>query len=690
MKSTFLTPDPWDVVFSLKTFVAGVLALLIAFSFDLPNPFWALTTVYVVAHPLSGASTSKAVYRLIGTAIGGSATIVFVPNLIGSPELLTLVISLWMGGCLFLSLLDRTPRSYAYMLAGYTTALTSFPIVANPETAFTYSTSRVIEIAVAIICAAVVNRIVFPRHAGPVLAGRVDAWLRDGAALATGVMSGEKDTTALVKISRKLAADAVDIRGFTTHISYDTSGHREMTDKSRELQRLMVALLPIVSGLSDVIAALDRENPKMRPPEMDVLIADISTWVSSGQPLSEETRSRFLATMATVEGTDQSPSWNRLLAGNLVARLRDLVQIWSDCIDLKSDIATGSIHPRRWQRFGFGTDTRPMHQDYGMALFSAFSAALATSLGAVFWIVTGWPQGGGAAMMAGILTCFFSTMDNAAPILKKFLIFTLVSMVGTFVFQFAVMPMLDGFVPLVLALGFLFLPLGLLIAKPQTFLLGMVLSTNIPSMISLQARPSFDLALFINSNMSTPIGIVLAISVATLVRSVGAEWSAHRLLRAGWTDIIAAAQQPKGTDFSHLLHRMLDRLGLIAPRLAAIPAHSPVSGSDILKDLRAGINVIELQRHKQLLLRDNRKAIDGVLDRIAVHYQAKRAGQATDPPDDDLLAALDHALQSLEDGVVSSAVKGARRACVGLRYNLFPTATAFLPERPIALQEAAE
>ncbi|MBE0561146.1 MAG: FUSC family protein, partial [Ochrobactrum anthropi] len=41
------------VVFSLKTFLAAMLAYFIAISFDLPRPFWAVATVYIVAHPLS-------------------------------------------------------------------------------------------------------------------------------------------------------------------------------------------------------------------------------------------------------------------------------------------------------------------------------------------------------------------------------------------------------------------------------------------------------------------------------------------------------------------------------------------------------------------------------------------------------------------------------------------------------------
>src|SRR5260370_6264249 len=104
-----------DVVFSLKTFAAAMLALVIAIGMDLPRPYWAMATVYVTSQPLAGATSSKAFYRLLGTVIGASATVAIVPNFVDAPELLCLVIALWVGVCLYLSLLDSTPRCSCWL-----------------------------------------------------------------------------------------------------------------------------------------------------------------------------------------------------------------------------------------------------------------------------------------------------------------------------------------------------------------------------------------------------------------------------------------------------------------------------------------------------------------------------------------------------------------------------------------------
>src|ERR1700736_3542651 len=76
-----------DIVFALKTFAAAMLALIIAVWLDLPRPYWAMTTVYITSQPLAGATSSKAFYRVLGTAIGASAAVAIVPNLVNAPEL---------------------------------------------------------------------------------------------------------------------------------------------------------------------------------------------------------------------------------------------------------------------------------------------------------------------------------------------------------------------------------------------------------------------------------------------------------------------------------------------------------------------------------------------------------------------------------------------------------------------------
>src|ERR1700740_118460 len=117
-----------DLIFALKTFVASMLALVVALALDLPRPYWAMATVYITSQPLAGATSSKAVYRVLGTVIGAVAAGAMVPTL-----------------------LDRQPRSYGFMLAGYTAALIGFPAVSEPGSMFDLALARVEEITLGIV-----------------------------------------------------------------------------------------------------------------------------------------------------------------------------------------------------------------------------------------------------------------------------------------------------------------------------------------------------------------------------------------------------------------------------------------------------------------------------------------------------------------------------------------------------------
>src|SRR5260370_42100522 len=86
-----------------------------------------MSRFYLPSQHLSAAIRDTAVYRTVGTFVAAAAMVAIVPNLVDAPELTTLAIMLWVALCVFVSLLDRTPRSYMFVLSGYTAALIGFP-----------------------------------------------------------------------------------------------------------------------------------------------------------------------------------------------------------------------------------------------------------------------------------------------------------------------------------------------------------------------------------------------------------------------------------------------------------------------------------------------------------------------------------------------------------------------------------
>ena len=139
------------VLFSVKTCLAAFLALFISLELNLEKPAWALTTVYVASQLYSASTLSKSVFRLLGTLLGGLFIFLIYPITVQNPVLFSLCVSLWVAACLYLSLHDRTPKSYVFMLAGYSAAIMGFPSVASAGSITDTVISRIEEITVAIV-----------------------------------------------------------------------------------------------------------------------------------------------------------------------------------------------------------------------------------------------------------------------------------------------------------------------------------------------------------------------------------------------------------------------------------------------------------------------------------------------------------------------------------------------------------
>src|SRR5260370_12929115 len=116
--------DLWSaIIFALKTFAAGLLALYVAFWIGLDEPRWALLTVYVVSQPESGLVLAKGFYRALGTAAGLLVSILLVFAFPQYGELFVPSLALLTGVCNFAARAARNFMSYAFLLARYTASI---------------------------------------------------------------------------------------------------------------------------------------------------------------------------------------------------------------------------------------------------------------------------------------------------------------------------------------------------------------------------------------------------------------------------------------------------------------------------------------------------------------------------------------------------------------------------------------
>jgi uncharacterized membrane protein YccC len=687
-------PSARDWLFSLKTFTASMLALYIALRLELPRPYWAMATVYIVSNPFVGATRSKALYRALGTMLGASAAVLFVPPFVESPYLFGLVVALWTGTLLYLAISDRTARSYVFMLAGYTLPLIALPAVTNPAGIFDLAITRTEEILLGIVCASIVGGAVFPSRLAPALVERTDAWFRDAAFYVKETLSGRIAGQPISAARQRLAATVNQLEFLLSQLAYDHT-RPDILVRAHALRGRMQLLLPIVSALADPLIAL-LGGAKARPAGLEALLADVVKWFDAplasndaAEREAEREAERLRERIAALEPPAADlASWEGALLSNALWRLKQLIDVWQDCRALRVLIARekGPWRPR-FKHWRLGGSER--YFDRGMLLFSAGSAVAAIFVASSLWISSGWNDGAAAVSLAAVACCFFAALDEPAPQVFAFFVWTCASVVLAGLYLFVILPNVHDFAMLVVMFSVPFLIVGTLIPRPQFNLATMLVAVNTASFISIQSAYEANFLTFLNSNLAGPAGLLFAFIWTRMTRPFGAELAAARLMRSSWQDVMLSTATPPDGDQRNLAARMLDRLMQLIPRLAATDDHRHPS-IESFRDLRVAFNALDLTRARRRTGDDVSASIDTVLDGVRDHYNRCVARRERQPVPASLQTAIDAALarvstangggdEPLAEGQPAPAaslparpLRDALHALVGIRLSLFP------------------
>ena len=677
-------PNVRETIFSLKSYLSAIMALYLAYSMGLPRPFWAMTTAYVVAQPWSGAVRSKALYRLVGTFFGSAATVYMVPRLSNSPVVMTGAMVLWVGACLYMSVLDRTPRSYLFMLAGYTAAMIGFPSVTDPSLVFDTALARVEEISLGIVCATLVHSIVLPRGLAPALTLQLDKAVRDARNWMHDTLSGQ-NAEQRDRDRRVLANDITQLRLLSTHVPFDTSNLRWTSGAVRAMQDQISALTPAVSAVEDRLRAL-QANDQPLPEPVSALLNDISEWINAGAQASHETAVQLRAAVTRLPpAIDSHSTWRDALLASLMTRLRELIDTYDECLALRREIRAGLEGaplrtPMRTQRSNRDPNAA-LHRDHGMALLSALAAGVAISVCCAFWIGTAWSNGATAALMAAIFSCFFASQDNPVPGIMQFLTYTVYSIPLSALYLLGIMPAIHSFEMLALAMLPTAFVLGIFIARPASAGKAMAMLFGFLGTMALQDTNTADVVSFIDTQVAQCMGVATAAIIAAIFRTVSADWSARRIQAANWKELATLASSPRAPSRHTYTARMLDRIGLLQPRLALAQRPDDLVAADALKDLRVGRDITELQRARRHLPMAE-PTIQPVLNSLAHFFRARsswRIGEKTP----EFLAQIDRALSSVAATPQGLAARDrAVVALVGIRRAFFPDAPDYQPAHP--------
>lgn len=588
-----------EVVFSLKSFAAAMLALYIAFRLDLSEPMWSVTTVYVVSQPLAGMVLSKSIYRVLGTIIGAIASVAFIALFSNSRELFCLALALWMGiGTTITVYLRDAPQAYVGMLSGYSAAIIGLAVALAPESAFDIAVARCLEITLGIVCATVVHHLVFPQRAGDALRKALQETLPSMARWAGDALRGQHSEAQGLIDRRRILGTVVSLDRLRIFAMFDTPPLKVFDPAIRQIEGKLLSLLAILMSVYDRFAVLTRERPALAA-ELRPLLEHAATHMEASagahtpDDASVETdaeaalRTEIASRIPGVE--DLRRERFAFLARSILLRLTDVIDLWRDAVWLRTHVSSGIRLPGSLAAPAF----RP-YRDLNAALIDGAVTTTTVIAASAFWILSAWPSGPIAVTFAAIICAITGGRDDPGVVSINFLRMSVLGALIAACYVFAILPPLTGFVPLVAVLAPFYLFCGLLLANPSTVQVVMPLIFTGGGLMAITNPMVYDFELFLNNALGYIVGIGMGAVALHLLRPHGIKRAVERLLRGLFRDLANVCQTTQ-LDREGFESRMFDRINALFARLDPMITEDRAIMQGALASLRIGLNAIALR-----------------------------------------------------------------------------------------------
>ncbi|VXC52912.1 Fusaric acid resistance protein conserved region [Pseudomonas sp. 8Z] len=630
--SALVAPSAQAIQFAMKTLLAGALALWCALRFGLEQPQWALMSVFIVSQPLSGMVVQKGLARLLGTLVGASMSVLMMALFAQAPWLFLIAVALWMGLCTAASTLLRSAWGYAFVLAGYTVAIVGLPAISEPLTIFDQAVARGTEIALGIICATVVSAVLWPQRVEWQLGQQARSAWQSGVNAAAQTLVGEPMARQglLEVLGRMVAVDAQ-----REHAWFEGPRGRLRAAALRLLSRDLLTLLRLARGVG-------RQWRQLSEAESHAL----APWMQRVRDCLSEPQgprcARLAQEMREVAEDERLSAAQRRCLDRLALLLLRLETAGNSLQAVEQGEARGSLPPAlSW------------HRDWQTALLYGSRSALAFLALAAFWMGTGWTAASGAMLLASVVCSLFASRENAAQIGLLFLRGVFYAVPVAFFVGQILLPQLNGFAMLCLALGvpLFFGALGM--AKPAMMATSTSFCLHFIVLCAPQNDMNYDLAFFFNEALAMLIGVGCAVLAFNLIGLRSPNWHGRRLLRATLQDLARLTQHRLIGAESWFGGRMADRLLQLARHYPLLPSQTRNRWDDGVASLDLGDELLHL--------RACLAAGDGSLGQAEADFLARLRQQLLLGPAAERESALDEAAEQLLQALRSAPSSIDRR-----------------------------
>lgn len=578
--STFELPDFWqatlapsrnDLLFALRNMIAGGVALYLAFCFDLQQPQWALTTVFIVGQSTSGMVLAKGAYRLVGTFVGAMVSIAMIGVFGQAPLLFLLCMALWLAFCTTGASLLRNHASYGFVLAGYTTAIIALPATAAPLGVFDEAVARCQEISLGILCASIASTILWPRRVEQVLAVQARAaWQAGVRAAASELLGNDQRKGLLDALSRLVAVDSQ-----RDHAWFEGPKGRRRSQALQVLSRDLLSLLRAARGVARQRMMLDETAAVL--PLIEAVAGALQQERLDDLPLLAQRLGLAL----------QDPRLGQeahfcLMQLARVLRLIELGGLTLVAVE-QGRVPPGAPGAMSW------------HRDIEQGVLGGLRSALAFLAVAAFWIFTAWPSGLGAVSICGVVLSLFAARENPSASSLNFLKGIALSIPVAGFVCFVLLPGFDGFPLLCLALGVPLFFASLCMSRLKLAATASAFCIFFVNNVGPSNVMTYDFAAFLNKAIATLVGVGIAVVVFRLIQLNPGEHHYRRMFKASLFDLAQLTSRPLEQAESWFGGRMADRLIRLSRYSETLPADRRAHWDNGLLGLDLGDELLELR-----------------------------------------------------------------------------------------------
>ena len=473
--------------FAVRIWLAIVVALYAGFWLELEAPSSAAITVAILALPTRGQVMEKAVFRLIATIVGVTASIAIVGLFTQLSDLLLGVFAVWIGICVYaVGLLDGS-RAYAAALSGYTVGIIAIQQIDNPQHVFESGMARGAAITIGVLAVTVVNDLLAAPDHHPHLAVQLRALHRRVADYAQRALRGE---IMPVMMAAGLLRDIVALRPEVASLAMELNNGPARSAAARSAMVGLVAelfaaralqTLPVAAPLplrDEIISELDANSPS---------VSDASLAKDPGK-----------------EAPDLTAACLSRLIGDLLRMDRDVRR----SLDA---LGAGRRPPREWRA--------PLYRSHRIAAETGIKAAVYFVLVAAVFAIGGWPATEAALSFVVIIIGLGAT----TPDLRAF---TTIAVVAA-----PIASLITGFLEFVVLDGVTEFPLLAIGLAP--FMIGAALLMTLPNRILSglgRLNLVFILALLAPSNPQSYNPQTFLFSVLFLLLATGLLFTAEYLI----------------------------------------------------------------------------------------------------------------------------------------------------------------